>query len=141
MPTPVPMPALSPTMTEGKITKWLKKEGDKVASGEAIAEVETDKSNLEVEAYDDGSLLRIAVKEGETAPVGAPIAFIGQPGEKVELPPTSGAKVPEKAAPVVKATSAEAGPRPLETAPPEPAKVPAPAPPPTPRSDGQVLRL
>ena len=66
MATAVQLPALSPTMNEGKITKWLKKEGDKISSGEAIAEVETDKSNLEVEAYDDGVLLKILVPEGET---------------------------------------------------------------------------
>ncbi|HET9034597.1 MAG TPA: biotin/lipoyl-containing protein, partial [Myxococcaceae bacterium] len=66
MATEVQLPALSPTMTEGKIVKWLKKEGDSISSGEAIAEVETDKSNLEVEAFDDGVLLKIIVPEGET---------------------------------------------------------------------------
>src|SRR5712692_1046673 len=80
------MPALSPTMKEGKITRWLKKEGDKVSSGEAVAECETDKSNLEIEAYEDGILLKILVKEGESAPVGAPIGYIGEKGEKVEVP-------------------------------------------------------
>ena len=84
MATEVQLPALSPTMTEGKIVKWLKKEGDSISSGEAIAEVETDKSNLEVEAFDDGVLLKIIVPEGETGKVGAPIAVIGQKGEKVE---------------------------------------------------------
>jgi pyruvate dehydrogenase E2 component (dihydrolipoamide acetyltransferase) len=83
MATAIPMPALSPTMTTGTITKWLKKEGDKVSSGEAVAEVETDKSNLEVEAYDDGFLVQIVVKEGESVKVGAPIAYIGEKGEKV----------------------------------------------------------
>src|SRR5690606_5230123 len=78
MATPIQMPALSPTMKEGKITKWLKKEGDKVSSGEAVAECETDKSNLEIEAYEDGYLIKIAVKEGETAPVGATIGMIGE---------------------------------------------------------------
>ena len=84
MATEVQLPALSPTMTEGKIVKWLKKEGDSISSGEAIAEVETDKSNLEVEAFDDGVLLKIIVPEGETGKVGAPIAVIGPKGEKVE---------------------------------------------------------
>ncbi len=84
MATEVQLPALSPTMAEGKIVKWLKKEGDSVSSGEAIAEVETDKSNLEVESFDDGVLLKILVKEGETGKVGAPIAVIGAKGEKVE---------------------------------------------------------
>src|SRR3954471_13742325 len=88
----VQLPALSPTMKEGKITKWLKKEGDKVSSGEAIAEIETDKSNLEVEAYDDGYLIQIAVKEGETAAVGATIGLLGAKGEKAELPAAAAAK-------------------------------------------------
>ncbi len=85
----VELPALSPTMKEGKITKWLKKEGDKVSSGTAIAEVETDKSNLEVEAYDDGVLLKILVPEGSAAAVGAPIAYIGKAGEKIEDVPAA----------------------------------------------------
>ena len=84
MASEIQLPALSPTMTEGKIVKWLKKEGESISSGEAIAEVETDKSNLEVEAFDDGVLLKILVPEGETGKVGAPIAVIGQKGEKVE---------------------------------------------------------
>ena len=100
MSTPIQMPALSPTMTEGKITKWLKKEGDKVSSGEAVAEVETDKSNLEVEAYEDGVLIQITVKEGEMAKVGAPIAFIGEKGEKAGAP---AAETAPKAAPALKA--------------------------------------
>src|SRR6187551_2607695 len=91
MASAIQMPALSPTMKEGKITKWLKKEGDKVSSGEAIAECETDKSNLEIEAYDDGYLLQIAVAEGQSAKVGAPIAYIGKQGEKVEAAPAAAA--------------------------------------------------
>jgi pyruvate dehydrogenase E2 component (dihydrolipoamide acetyltransferase) len=87
MATAIQMPALSPTMKEGKITKWLKKEGDKISSGDAVAECETDKSNLEIEAYEDGYLLKILVKEGESAPVGAPIAYIGEKGEKVSAEP------------------------------------------------------
>jgi pyruvate dehydrogenase E2 component (dihydrolipoamide acetyltransferase) len=98
MATPVQLPALSPTMKEGKILKWLKKEGDKVSSGEAIAECETDKSNLEIEAYDDGYLLQILVQEGETAAVGSPIAMIGAKGEKVSAVPSAApAKVPAAA--------------------------------------------
>src|SRR5215468_3815575 len=96
MASEIPLPALSPTMTEGKILKWLKKEGDSISSGEAIAEVETDKSNLEVEAFDDGVLLKIIVPEGETGKVGTPIAVIGQKGEKVEA---SAATPPAKPAP------------------------------------------
>ncbi|HEX8703993.1 MAG TPA: pyruvate dehydrogenase complex dihydrolipoamide acetyltransferase [Myxococcaceae bacterium] len=81
---PIQMPNLSPTMKEGKIVKWHKKVGDKISSGEAIAELETDKSNLDVEAYDDGFLLQIVVGEGESAPVGSPIAYVGAKGDKVE---------------------------------------------------------
>jgi pyruvate dehydrogenase E2 component (dihydrolipoamide acetyltransferase) len=84
MAKPIDMPSLSPTMKEGKIVKWLKKVGDKISSGEAIAEVETDKSNLEIEAYDDGFLLQITVPEGQMAQVGAPIGYLGAKGEKVE---------------------------------------------------------
>src|SRR5712692_2779083 len=93
------MPALSPTMKEGKITRWLKKEGDKVSSGEAVAECETDKSNLEIEVYEDGTLLKILVKEGESAPVGAPIGYIGEKGEKVEAPAPALVASPPPAAP------------------------------------------
>jgi pyruvate dehydrogenase E2 component (dihydrolipoamide acetyltransferase) len=97
MATPIQMPALSPTMKEGKITRWLKKVGDKVSSGEAIAEVETDKSNLEIEAYDDGVLLQIAVGEGEQAQVGAPIAWVGEKGEKVQATPAKQKTAPAPA--------------------------------------------
>lgn len=120
MAKPIQMPSLSPTMKEGKIVKWLKKEGDKISSGEAIAEVETDKSNLEIEAYDDGFLLQITVAEGGMAQVGAPIAYIGAKGEKAEggkaaapapaAPPAPKAQAPAPAAaPQVPAAPAPAG--------------------------------
>jgi pyruvate dehydrogenase E2 component (dihydrolipoamide acetyltransferase) len=99
MATAIQLPALSPTMKEGKITKWLKKAGDKVSSGDAIAELETDKSNLEIESYEDGYLLQIVVKEGESAPVGAPIAYVGEKGEKVETPAPKSAAQPAQAQP------------------------------------------
>jgi pyruvate dehydrogenase E2 component (dihydrolipoamide acetyltransferase) len=73
----VNMPRLSDTMQEGTITRWLKKPGDNVKRGDIIAEVETDKANMEVEAYDSGLLERILVQEGETAPIGQVIAIIG----------------------------------------------------------------
>src|SRR5215472_7565457 len=72
----VNMPRLSDTMQEGTITRWLKKPGDQVKRGDIIAEVETDKANMEVEAYDSGLLERILVQEGETAPIGQVIAVI-----------------------------------------------------------------
>lgn len=94
----VMLPALSPTMKEGKITKWLKKEGDTITSGTAIAECETDKSNLEIEAFEDGVLVKIVVPEGGSAPVGSPIAFIGKAGEKVDyVPPAAGAPAESQA--------------------------------------------
>ena len=113
MVTPIQMPALSPTMTEGKITKWLKKEGDKIAAGDAIAEVETDKSNLEVEAFDDGYLLKILVKEEGSAPVGAPIAYIGEKGEKV----SAEAPAPAAAAPEARPPAAPQPPSEVKRAP------------------------
>ena len=82
MPIQVLMPALSPTMTEGKLAKWAKKEGDKVASGDVIAEIETDKATMEVEAVDEGTLGRILVNEGtENVAVNTPIALLLGEGE------------------------------------------------------------
>ncbi|RKH65108.1 pyruvate dehydrogenase complex dihydrolipoamide acetyltransferase [Corallococcus llansteffanensis] len=122
MATPIQMPSLSPTMKEGKIVKWLKKVGDKISSGDAIAEVETDKSNLEVEAYDDGFLLQISVPEGEVATVGAPIGYLGAKGEKVsggqpaaaapaktEAPKPEAPKAAAPSAPKTEATAASGG--------------------------------
>ena len=82
MPTPILMPALSPTMEQGKLAKWLKKEGDNVASGDAIAEIETDKATMEVEAVDEGTIGRIMVPEGtEGVAVNTPIAILLEEGE------------------------------------------------------------
>ncbi|OJH39666.1 pyruvate dehydrogenase complex dihydrolipoamide acetyltransferase [Cystobacter ferrugineus] len=111
----IAMPSMSPTMTEGKIVKWLKKEGDKISSGQAIAEVETDKSNLEVEAYDDGVLARIVVREGEMAKVGAPIAYLAGKGGAKPAPAPAPAATP--AAPAAKAPAAAAAPAPKATPP------------------------
>ena len=72
---------MSDTMTEGVIVSWVKKEGDKVKSGDVMAEVETDKATMELESYTDGTLLYIGAKEGSTVPVGGVIAIIGKPGE------------------------------------------------------------
>ena len=89
------MPALSPTMTEGKIAKWLKKEGDPVKSGDVIAEIETDKATMEFEAVDDGKMGRILVPEGtENVAVNAPIAEILGDDEK---PGAAPAKAPAQA--------------------------------------------
>jgi pyruvate dehydrogenase E1 component beta subunit len=79
------MPALSPTMTEGKIAKWLKAEGDTVKSGDVLAEIETDKATMEVEAVDEGTLLKVLIAAGtENVAVNTPIAVIGAAGETVK---------------------------------------------------------
>src|SRR5271170_3679139 len=77
MPTEVLMPALSPTMTEGKIARWLKQPGDKVKAGDVLAEIETDKATMEMEAVDEGTLGRILVPEGaQGVKVNQPIALL-----------------------------------------------------------------
>ncbi len=82
MPKPINMPKLSDEMTEGKLAEWLKQEGDEVKAGDVIAQVETEKATLDIEAFDSGVLIGIVVPKGETAPVGTPIAWIGTRGEK-----------------------------------------------------------
>src|SRR5881394_1108271 len=77
------LPKLSPTMEEGVLVRWTKKEGDKVAPGDLVAEVETDKANMDFNIEDDGVLLKLLVKEGETVKLGAPVAIIGKAGEDV----------------------------------------------------------
>ncbi|MCS6781392.1 MAG: pyruvate dehydrogenase complex dihydrolipoamide acetyltransferase, partial [Geminicoccaceae bacterium] len=82
MPTPILMPALSPTMTEGNLARWLKKEGEPVRSGEVIAEIETDKATMEVEAVEEGVLGKILVPAGtEGVKVNTPIALLLEEGE------------------------------------------------------------
>ena len=80
------MPRLSDTMEEGRIGRWLKREGDSFREGDVIAEIETDKATMEFQAYDDGTVLRIIVDDGETAALGAPIAIVGEAGEEVAEP-------------------------------------------------------
>ncbi|MFA5120652.1 pyruvate dehydrogenase complex E1 component subunit beta [Zavarzinia sp.] len=87
MATDILMPALSPTMTEGKLAKWLVKEGDTIKSGDVIAEIETDKATMEVEAVDEGTILKIAVPAGtENVAVNTVIAVVGEAGESAEAP-------------------------------------------------------
>src|SRR5229473_5930946 len=82
------MPALSPTMTEGKIARWLKSEGEPVRAGDVLAEIETDKATMEVEAIDEGVLARIVIPEGtEHVAVNTPIALIAGNGEEVGAAP------------------------------------------------------
>ncbi len=103
MPINVLMPALSPTMTEGKIARWLKAEGDQVKSGQVLCEIETDKATMEVEAVDEGTLAKILVPEGtENVKVNEPIAIIAADGESVSAA-SSGAPAAAKAAPAAAA--------------------------------------
>jgi pyruvate dehydrogenase E2 component (dihydrolipoamide acetyltransferase) len=83
MPTQVVMPKLSPTMEEGQLARWLKKEGDKVSIGEPLAEIDTDKATMEMQALASGVLRKIIVHEGESVPLGQMIAIIGEPDEDI----------------------------------------------------------
>jgi pyruvate dehydrogenase E2 component (dihydrolipoamide acetyltransferase) len=98
MPIPILMPALSPTMEQGKLAKWLKKEGETVASGDVIAEIETDKATMEVEAVDEGVMGRIMVAEGtEGVAVNTPIALLLGEGEDAAVLKGYGAEPPASA--------------------------------------------
>mgnify|MGYP001177763378 FL=1 len=113
MATEILMPALSPTMTEGKIARWLKKEGDTITAGDVLAEIETDKATMEIEAIEDGILGRVLIGEGvEGVAVNTPIAVVVEEGEAVpdSAPSQSGAPAPQ-----------------ATTAPPQPATTNAPA--------------
>lgn len=83
------MPKMGDAMTEGKVLRWMKQQGEAVRKGEAIAEIETDKVNVDLEAEWDGTLAQVIVDVGGVAPVGAPIGFIARPGEQVEQKPAS----------------------------------------------------
>jgi len=103
------MPLLSPSMTEGTLLKWLKKEGDPVKSGEVIAEVETDKATMDLEAFDSGILRKILIQEGAKVPVQSRIGIIGTKDEKIDesapAPATPAAPAEAKAAPAAAAPS------------------------------------
>jgi pyruvate dehydrogenase E1 component beta subunit len=108
MPIEVLMPALSPTMTEGKIAKWHKQPGDKVKAGDILAEIETDKATMEIEAVDEGTMAKIIVPEGtENVAVNAPIAMIAGEDENVDdaakAAPAAKAAAPAAPAPEAKA--------------------------------------
>jgi len=124
MPTNILMPALSPTMTEGKLAKWLKNEGDEVKAGDVIAEIETDKATMEVEAVDEGKLQKILVPAGtEAVKVNEPIAVILGEGED---PSAVAAPAPKPAAaPAAQAPAAPAAkPAPVAASAPAPASAP-----------------
>jgi len=100
------MPKLSDTMEEGKILRWVKQVGEPVKIGEILAEVETDKANMELEAYDEGTLAEVKVGEGQSAPVGSVIAVLSAPGEAAAAKPAKKAAA-SKSAPAQKAADAE----------------------------------
>jgi pyruvate dehydrogenase E2 component (dihydrolipoamide acetyltransferase) len=112
MPINILMPALSPTMEKGNLAKWLKKEGDKIKSGDVIAEIETDKATMEVEAVDEGILARILVPEGsQDVPVNQLIGLIAGEGEDAKTVSASGAAAAKPAA-GASALTASAAPQP-----------------------------
>ncbi|NWF35330.1 pyruvate dehydrogenase complex dihydrolipoamide acetyltransferase [Mariprofundus sp. KV] len=113
MPIDLFMTQLSPTMTEGKIARWLKKEGDTLESGEILAEVETDKATMEMEVVDEGVLHKILSPAGATVPVGSVIAVIAEEGEEVaaDYAPAAGDAAP--AAEEAQATAVEEAPAPV----------------------------
>src|SRR5437879_4904798 len=100
MPIDILMPALSPTMEEGTLAKWLVKKGDAVKSGDVIAEIETDKATMEVEAVDEGTVEELLVPEGtEGVKVNAPIARLSGDGESAAAPPPQSSAPPPTAPP------------------------------------------
>src|SRR5882672_1337036 len=131
MPINILMPALSPTMEKGNLAKWLKKEGDTVKSGDVIAEIETDKATMEVEAVDEGTIAKIVVPEGtQDVPVNDVIAVLAGDGEDVKA---AGAapqqpKAEAKSEAKTEAPKEKAAPAPAEKAPAPAQATPAPAP-------------
>src|SRR5947209_1512527 len=98
MATNILMPALSPTMTEGTLARWLKKEGEQVQAGDVIAEIETDKATMEVEAVDEGMLGKILVADGTTGvKVNAPIAVLVEEGKDVPDQAAQAEQAPKEA--------------------------------------------
>jgi pyruvate dehydrogenase E2 component (dihydrolipoamide acetyltransferase) len=140
MPINILMPALSPTMEKGNLSKWLKKEGDKVKSGDVIAEIETDKATMEVEAVDEGTIAKILVPEGtQDVPVNNIIAVLASDGEDVKAAgagAVSAAPAKSEAAPASKAAAPAAAPAPAAAAPAPAKAAPQPAPASAPATNG-----
>ena len=119
MPTNILMPALSPTMTEGTLARWLKKEGDTIRAGDVIAEIETDKATMEVEAVDEGVLEKILVPDGTAnVQVNAPIGVLADAGGSKPAKPAAAAPAAVAPAPVA---AAKPAPAPLSPPAPSPA--------------------
>ncbi|MBX3515149.1 MAG: pyruvate dehydrogenase complex dihydrolipoamide acetyltransferase [Xanthobacteraceae bacterium] len=119
MPVNILMPALSPTMEKGNLAKWLKKEGDKVKAGDVIAEIETDKATMEVEAVDEGTIAKIMVPEGTAdVPVNQVIAVLAEEGEDASAAAKAAPPAPKpQAASTTKAEEPKAAPAPVQAAP------------------------
>ena len=130
MPLPIKMPALSPTMEEGTLSKWLVKEGDSVVAGDILAEIETDKATMEFEAVDEGTIAGISVEEGaEGVKVGTVIAILAEEGEDLAEAKASGGAIAEAApAPTQAPAPTATGKDQPEAAEPAPAAPPAPLP-------------
>jgi pyruvate dehydrogenase E2 component (dihydrolipoamide acetyltransferase) len=153
MPINILMPALSPTMEKGNLAKWLKKEGDKVKTGDILAEIETDKATMEYEAVDDGTLAKILVPEGSAdIAVNQPIAILATEGEDVKAAAAGAAGAPAQAAgpaaQAAKAASASpspagpsAAPATAAPAPSAPAPSASKAPAATPATNGHAGRI
>merc|ERR1719437_177942 len=92
------MPALSSTMKEGKVVTWLKSEGDEIEAGEAIMVVESDKADMDVEAFEDGYLAKILIDEGEMAPVGDAVALIAASEDEIDEVANGAGSTPAAAA-------------------------------------------
>lgn len=138
MPTEILMPALSPTMETGKLAKWLVKEGDTVTSGDIIAEIETDKATMEVEAIDEGKVGKILIAEGtEEVPVNTTIAVLLEEGESADDISASPAPAPAAPAPAAP-TPAPAAAAPAEVAP-APVAAPAASPAPARQPDARIF--
>ncbi|GGB69362.1 pyruvate dehydrogenase complex dihydrolipoamide acetyltransferase [Blastomonas aquatica] len=136
MPINLKMPALSPTMEEGTLAKWLVKEGDTVASGDLLAEIETDKATMEFEAVDEGVIAKIVIPEGtDNVKVGEVIAIIAAEGEDVSDAPAAAAP-----APAPTASAPTPAPAAKEEAKAEPAPAPTPAPAPAASSDDDRVK-
>ena len=132
MPIELKMPALSPTMEEGTLAKWLVKEGDEVSSGDILAEIETDKATMEFEAVDEGKIAKILIPEGtDGVKVGQPIAILAGEGEDVA---SAASGAPKAEAPTTEAPKTEAAAPKKDEAPKAAAPAAAPSPTPAPQA-------
>ena len=121
MPEEIVMPRLSDTMSEGTIARWLKKEGDAVKTGEALFEVETDKATLELQSYHDGTLVKILMGDGSTAPIGTPVGILAKQGEETDPSKYAGGDAAKPAAAAAPPADRGAAPDPAgDAAPPRP---------------------